>query len=132
MLLYLLSKKEKESFLDLAAVMTSADGVVEETESTELKILTNELGDDCKGYTAQDAEKAIKYLENSSSSVRRIVLLNLIIISISDDFYHAEEHMLIERLLEQWSITLKKKAELFKLVYNYKDLREKAKFVVNS
>lgn len=132
MLLYLLTKKEKEAFLDIAAVMTNADGVVDETESMELKILNNELGEECRGYLPKDHDKAIKALDKSTLAAKRIVLLNLIIISISDDFYHAEEHMIIEHLLDAWGITLKKKAELFKLVYNYKDLREKAKFVVNS
>jgi hypothetical protein len=51
---------------------------------------------------------------------------------MSDDLYHAEEHSLIEQLLESWSITPKKKTELFRLVYQLKDLREKAKLVINA
>lgn len=132
MLLYTLSKKEKQYFLDLAKEMSSADGVIDETESVELSILTNEMGDDVSGYKPKAAADAIKKLEASSLPVKRTILLNLIILSISDDFYHAEEHALIEQLLDQWGITLKKKAELFKLVYNYKDLREKAKFVISA
>ena len=51
---------------------------------------------------------------------------------MSDDLYHAEEHTMIEYLLESWNITPRKKTDLFRLVYQLKDLREKAKLVVNA
>jgi hypothetical protein len=132
MLLDLLTKEEKHLFLDLATYMTKADGEILETESLEIKVMTNEMGTDAKEYSKGDARKAIERLGNSSVKVQRIVLLNLIIISLSDDFYHTEEHLVVEELLEAWGISAKKKSELFKLVYNYKDLREKAKLVVSA
>lgn len=132
MLLDLLTKEEKHLFLDLAAHMTKADGTILESESLELKIMTNEMGKDAQGHEAGDVNEAIKALGKSSIKIQRIVLLNLITLSLSDDFYHTEEHLVIEELLETWNIPAKKKAELFKLVYNYKDLREKAKLVVSA
>ncbi len=132
MLLDLLTKKEKHLFLDLATYMTSADGEILETESLEIKLMTNEMGSDAKDYKTGDVQKAIEVLGNSSVKVQRLVLLNVIIISLSDDFYHTEEHLIVEQLLEAWGISAKKKAELFKLVYNYKDLREKAKLVISA
>ncbi len=132
MLLDLLTKDEKHLFLDLAAHMTKADGTILESESLELKIMTNEMGKEAKDHSAKDVNDAVKELGKSSTKIQRIVLLNLIVLSLSDDFYHTEEHLVIEELLETWNISAKKKAELFKLVYNYKDLREKAKLVVSA
>ena len=132
MLLDLLTKEEKHLFLDLAAHMTKADGTILESESIALKIMTNEMGKDAVGHEKTDVSKSVQELGKSSFKIQRIILLNLIVLSLSDDFYHTEEHLIIEELLVSWNISAKKKAELFKLVYNYKDLREKAKLVVSS
>ncbi len=132
MLLDLLTKKEKHLFLDVATYMTSADGEILESESLEIRLMTNEMGTDAKDYKTGDVQNAIEVLGDSSVKVQRLVLLNVIIISLSDDFYHTEEHLVVEQLLEAWGISAKKKAELFKLVYNYKDLREKAKLVISA
>ncbi len=132
MLLDLLTKKEKHLFLDLAAHMTKADGTILESESIALKVMTNEMGKDAIGHVKTDITKSVLELGKSSFKIQRIILLNLIVLSLSDDFYHTEEHLIIEELLASWNISAKKKAELFKLVYNYKDLREKAKLVVSS
>ena len=132
MLLDLLTKEEKHLFLDLAAHMTKADGTILESESIALKIMTNEMGKDAIGHEKTDVSKSVQELGKSSFKIQRIILLNLIVLSLSDDFYHTEEHLIIEELLVSWNISAKKKAELFKLVYNYKDLREKAKLVVSS
>jgi tellurite resistance protein len=132
MLLDLLSKEEKHAFLDIAVYMISIDGRIQDSESSELKRLNNELGDDAKSYKSGSYKSAIKVLNDSPQAHKRIILLNLIALSMSDDLYHAEEHSLIEQLLESWSISPKKKTELFRLVYQLKDLREKAKLVINA
>lgn len=132
MLLDLLTKKEKHLFLDLASYMTKADGTILESESVALKIMTNEMGKDGQGHVPAEVSKSIADLGKSSVKIQRIILLNLIVLSLSDDFYHTEEHLIIEELLVTWNISAKKKAELFKLVYNYKDLREKSKLVVSA
>ncbi|XMB86550.1 hypothetical protein RJG79_01850 [Mycoplasmatota bacterium WC44] len=131
MLLELLNKKEKHFFLDLAAFMTKADGIIEDSESITLKLMTNEMGKEAKGYRAKDHNKAKEALSESSKLAQRVVLLNLITLSLSDDFYHAEEHAFVEELLDKWGVTPKKKAELVKLVYARKDLREKAKIIIS-
>jgi len=132
MLLDLLTPEEKHAFLDIAVYMISIDGNIQDNESSELKRLNNELGEDAKSYKSGNYKGAIKVLNQSPQGHKRIVLLNLIILSMSDDLYHAEEHSLIEQLLELWGITAKKKTELFRLVYQLKDLREKAKLVINA
>jgi tellurite resistance protein len=132
MLLDLLTKEEKHAFLDIAVYMVSIDGAIQDNESSELRRLNNELGDDAKTYKSGSYKTAIKVLNDSHQAHKRIILLNLIALSMSDDLYHAEEHSLIEQLLESWAISPKKKTELFRLVYQLKDLREKAKLVINA
>lgn len=97
-----------------------------------MRRLNNELGEDAKSYKSGSYKTAIKFLHGSTQAHKRIVLLNLIALSMADDLYHAEEHSLIEQLLESWTISPKKKTELFRLVYQLKDLREKAKLVINA
>jgi tellurite resistance protein len=132
MLLDLLTPEEKHAFLDIAVYMISVDGNIQDNESSELKRLNNELGEDAKSYKSGSYKGAIKILNQSTQAHKRIVLLNLIVLSMSDDLYHVEEHSLIEQLLELWGISAKKKTELFRLVYQLKDLREKAKLVINA
>jgi tellurite resistance protein len=132
MLLDILTTEEKHAFLDIAVYMVSIDGAIQDNESSELRRLNNELGDDAKTYKSGNYKAAIKLLHASNQAHKRIILLNLITLSMSDDLYHAEEHSLIEQLLESWAISPKKKTELFRLVYQLKDLREKAKLVINA
>lgn len=132
MLLDLLTTEEKHAFLDIAVYMVGIDGAIQDNESSELRRLNNELGDDAKSYKSGSYKTAIKFLNGTTQAHKRIVLLNLITLSMSDDLYHAEEHSLIEQLIESWTISPKKKTELFRLVYQLKDLREKAKLVINA
>ncbi len=132
MLLNLLTKEEKHYFLDLAKYLTKVDGNIEEAEFIELKFLTTEMGKEIDDYETNDHKIAIDKLESSSLKAKKIVLINLITLILSDDFYHTEEHYLLEQLLEKWKISERKKAELFKVVYGQRDLREKAKIVVSS
>jgi hypothetical protein len=44
-----------------------------------------------------------------------------------DDFYNTSEHILLEKIQKAFQITPEKRRELIKLVYEEKDLREKAK-----
>ncbi|QVK21466.1 hypothetical protein KHQ82_03875 [Mycoplasmatota bacterium] len=131
MFLELLSKSEKHQFLDLAFHMTRADGNVVDSESLSVQRKIVEMGDEIKDYAPGDFDKAVANFTNSTKMVQRIVLLNLIELSLSDDFYHAEEHSFIEMILDEWEVTPKMKSSLVKLVYMEKDLREKAKIILS-
>jgi len=131
MFLDLLDKKEKHLFLDLALHMTKADGNVHELESKSVQRKITEMGDDAKDYNNGDYKIALDLFSNSTKMVQRIALLNLIDLSLSDDFYHAEEHTFIETILDEWEVSSRMKANLVKLVYMEKDLREKVKIALS-
>jgi hypothetical protein len=48
-----------------------------------------------------------------------------------DDFYNTAEHFFLEDIRKEFGITDFKKKQLMRLVYNERDLRERAKRVVS-
>ena len=57
--------------------------------------------------------------------------MNLVSTSLYDEFYSVEEHLLIEQIQNAFEITNKKKADLMKIVYAERDLRERAKRTIS-
>jgi hypothetical protein len=49
---------------------------------------------------------------------------------MSDDFYNTAEHFYLEDIRARFQISDTKKAQLMRLVFNERDLRERAKRVV--
>ena len=132
MLLYLLNKEEKGYFLDLLAKLIRADGGPSQLDLQTVIRLRNEMGEEGMKYRKSNTnlEKTIEYFANTSKPTRNLVLLNLIGASLSDEFYSVEEHFLIEKIQESFQITNKKRAELTRMVYQDRDVREKTKRVI--
>jgi hypothetical protein len=53
------------------------------------------------------------------------------IVTMIDDFYNTAEHFFLEDIRKEFGITDFKKKQLMRLVYNERDLRERAKRVVS-
>ena len=132
MLLYLLNKEEKGYFLDLLAKLIRADGDPSQLDLQTVIGLRNEMGEEGIRYRKSNAslEKIIDYFSKTSKPTRNLVLLNLIGASLSDEFYSVEEHFLIEKIQESFQIGNKKRAELTRMVYQDRDVREKTKRVI--
>jgi hypothetical protein len=135
MLLSLLTRKEKLKFLDLVMHMVSVDGEPTAIEQRLLNIMLAEVGDGIvKEYTftlSKDLEETIDYFRETSPSVKNIVYLNLLKVTMIDDFYNTAEHFFLEDIRKELGITDFKKKQLMRLVYNERDLRERAKRVVS-
>ncbi len=135
MLLSLLTRKEKLKFLDLVMHMVSVDGEPTAIEQRLLNIMLAEVGDGIvKEYTftlSKDLEETIDYFREASPSVKNIVYLNLLKVTMIDDFYNTAEHFFLEEIRNEFGITDFKKKQLMRLVYNERDLRERAKRVVS-
>ncbi|AUD62309.1 hypothetical protein BK010_01450 [Tenericutes bacterium MO-XQ] len=135
MLLSLLTRKEKLKFLDLVMHMVSVDGEPTAIEQRLLNIMLAEVGDGIvKEYTftlSKDLEETIDYFREASPSVKNIVYLNLLKVTMIDDFYNTAEHFFLEDIRKELGITDFKKKQLMRLVYNERDLRERAKRVVS-
>ena len=131
MFLGLLNRKEKLKFLDLAIYMIDVDGEPTLVEKRLLETIKAELGkeivDEYTFTRSDDVDVTIQFFKDSNKVVRNIIFLNLSKIMLVDDFYNTSEHVLLEKIQKAFSITPEKRRELIKLVYEEKDLREKAK-----
>ncbi len=135
MLLSLLNRKEKLKFLDLAMHMVSIDGEPTEIEQRFLNMILAEVGDNIvQEYhfsLSLDLEDTMKFFEDAVPSVKNIVYLNLVKITMNDDFYNTAEHFFLEDIRQRFQINETKKKQLMRLVYNERDLRERAKRIVH-
>lgn len=135
MLLSLLNRKEKLKFLDLVMHMVSVDGEPTEIEQRLLNIMLAEVGDGIVSEyhfsLSKDLDETIVYFVEASPTVRNIVYLNMIKVTMFDDFYNTTEHFFLEDIREKFNISDQKKKQLMQIVYLERDLREKAKRVVN-
>lgn len=135
MLLTLLNRKEKLKFLDLVMHMVSVDGEPTAIEQRLLNIMLAEVGDGIVSEyhfsLSKDLEETIQYFVEASPTVKNIVYLNLVKVTMFDDFYNTTEHFFLEGLREKLGISDQKKKQLMQIVYMERDLRERAKRVVN-
>lgn len=135
MLLSILNRKEKLKFLDLAMHMVSVDGEPTELEQRLLNMMLAEVGDGIvKEYTfalSKDLDDTLKFFDDVSVPVKNICYLNLLRITMFDDFYNTAEHYFLEDLRERFGITETKKKQLMRVVYTERDLKERAKRLVN-
>lgn len=130
MLLSKLNRKEKLKFLDLALHMVLVDGDRTENEIRLLNILLAEVGDDIiKEYQyslSDDLKETVDYFKERPIVTKRIVYLNLIKVSMVDDFYNTSEHFFLDELRKDFSISVAKRKELLAIVFEERDLKEKA------
>ena len=133
MLLSLLSKEEKNLFIDLAIELVSVDGAPTETELAIIKKFKKEIGEDVSKYKKSNLskEKLLEYFVQRSYPTKNLVYMNLVATSLNDDYYSVEEHMFLEKIQQAFGISEKKKNELMKLVYSERDLRERVKRVIS-
>ncbi len=135
MLLSLLTRKEKLKFLDLAMHMVSVDGKPNEVEQRLLNMMLAEVGDNIVSEyhfsLSKDFKKTMDFFEGKSDKVKHIIYLNLLKIAMSDDFYNTLEHFFLEDARQKFGINETKKKQIMRLVYNARDLRERAKRVVS-
>lgn len=80
---------------------------------------------------SQDLDETMAFFSNNNPTVQNIVYLNLLKITMNDDFYNTAEHFFLENIRSKFSINETKKKQIMRLVYNERDLRERAKRIVS-
>jgi len=134
MLLSTLNRKEKLKFLDLALHMVIVDGNPSDLEQRLLNMMLAEVGDNIiSEYTfdlSDSLEQTIQFFDVLSSRIQRIVYLNLIRISLSEEIYNTTEHDFLEMIRSRFHIKDDIKQALIKEVYKEKDLREEINKIV--
>lgn len=131
MFLGLLNRKEKLKFLDLAIYMVDVDGEPTLIEKRLLDMMMAELGNDIADeYTfrrSDEIDATIQYFLESNKVVRNIIFLNLTKILLVDDFYNTSEHVFLEKIQKSFEISSEKRRQLIKIVYEERDIKEKAR-----
>ena len=134
MFLSYLTKKEKLKFIDIAIYMVDIDGEPTEVEKALISRIYGELGQDIVDeYTfsmSDSIDDTIEFFKCSNQAVKNIVFLNLASISMEEDLYNTSEHLFLERLQKEFGISPQKRVDLFHIVYDERDLREKAMRVI--
>ena len=134
MFLSLLTKKEKLKFLDLAVSMIDIDGKPTEVEKKLISRIYGEIGREIvEEYTfskSDSIDDTIDYFKDANQAVKNIVFLNLVSISMEDDLYNTLEHLFLERIEKELGITAEKRKDLMQIVYDERDVREKAMRVI--
>ncbi len=133
MLLSLLTKEEKYYFIDLLNDLISVDGDPTQIEANLIKKLKLEMGEDISKYKKSNLskEKLMEYFSSKPKATKNLVFLNLVSVSLNDEWYSVEEHFLLEEIQQAFDISDKKKIELMKVVYAERDLRERIKRVIS-
>ena len=135
MLLNLLNKKEMLKFLDLAIYMVDIDGEPTQYEKTILNRMIAELDavkDEYSFRLTDSVENTIDFFTKCNNVVKNVVYLNLVVISMEDDLYNTSELLFLEKIQKKFGITAEKRRELFSIVYADRDLKEKAKRIINN
>ena len=134
MFLSLLTKKEKLKFLDLAVYMIDIDGKPTEVDKKLISRIYGEIGREIvEEYTfskSDSIDDTIDYFKDANQAVKNIVFLNLVSISMEDDLYNTLEHLFRERIEKELGITAEKRKDLMQIVYDERDVREKAMRVI--
>ena len=127
-------KKEKLKFLDLAVYMIDIDGKPTEVEKKLISRIYGEIGREIvEEYTfskSDSIDDTIDYFKDANQAVKNIVFLNLVSISMEDDLYNTLEHLFLERIEKELGITAEKRKDLMQIVYDERDVREKAMRVI--
>lgn len=129
MQLFMLNRKEKLKFLDLAMHMASIDGSLSAREERLLKVFAAEVGEAVsQEYTfklSQDFDETLAFFADKEDWVKNLVYLNLLFLTMSGEDYNVEEHFLLENIQKTFKINDAKKQELLYIVFSYRDLQDK-------
>ena len=107
MFLEKLSEREKEVFLDLARATAKANGMVEDSEKEMIRRYCREMSmDEHKIYDEVTVDEAAEFLKESSSKVRNIIIVELMILCSADGEKDKEVKKFVKDLAEKIGISL--------------------------
>ena len=135
MFLSLLNQKETLKFLDLAIYMVDIDGEPNEVEKRVLAKMVAELDkvkDEYSFRKTDSIENTIEFFVNCNRVVKHVVYLNLVIISMEDDLYNTSELLFLEEVQRRFDISNDKRREIISIVYDERDIRERASRIIKN
>lgn len=122
MFLKKLNDKEQKSFLDLAYYTMIADKCIAASESMVFKNFQEEVGLDTKQYPTsrtKTLDSILAGFNNSSETVKKIVLFELWRMIFADNHYHENQKKVIETLANAWKMNQDKLDEILHVAKEY-------------
>lgn len=120
-----LNEKEKKIFLNLAAIVSEANGVVEESERFMLEMYCSEMQIDPDFDEEKSFEDFIEALKDSSDEVKNIIVFELIGLCLTDGGYDEEERNNIWQIAEGIGVNADKMTIFEEDLAEYSELVDK-------
>lgn len=127
MFLASLNKKEKEIFMALAIYAAEANNEIDKHEKAMMDAYCREMGILQPDAAARPSlDELLEWTaKNASPSVKRIFMLELLGIVLSDDAYDIEEREFIRKVSERIGVDQRIVAELYEQLKSYKRMVER-------
>ena len=123
MFLNMLSKEEKEWFLDLAIKAAEANGEVAKEEQQMLHTFAQEMKINSRLTTTNELSSILNnFKENSSKQAMRIVVFELIGILFADSEFDDSEKKFLEEVTNAFEILSNLKDEMISEISDYSSL----------
>jgi tellurite resistance protein len=100
-----LNEEEKKLFLNLAVKVAEANGIVAEAEKNMINQYCLEMGLSVTQKNNKSIDEAIDGFSKSSVEIKRIVMIELIGLCMSDEKYETEERSIIEKIAQALDIS---------------------------
>ena len=115
--------------------MVDIDGEPNEVEKRVLAKMVAELDkvrDEYSFRKTDSIENTIEFFVNCNRVVKHVVYLNLVIISMEDDLYNTSELLFLEEVQRRFDISNNKRREIISIVYDERDIRERASRIIKN
>lgn len=123
MYLHLLSETNKASFMAIARAICAADGNFSDSERFMLDIYAKEMGLASIESSIAADEAVTTLAETGSDKEKRIIVLELVGLSLADADFSAEERAFLQAIVEKFNISEEFVSQCETAVGRYLDLQ---------
>lgn len=123
MFLNMLSRDEKEWFLDLAIKAAEANGEIAKEEKQMLHTFADEMGIPARSTTTRDLQAILKdFVDNSSKQTMKITVFELVGILFADSEFDDSENKYLDEVTKTLGIADDVKSEMIAEINDYSAL----------
>lgn len=123
MYLHLLSETNKASFMAIARAVCAADGNFSDSERFMLEVYAKEMGLPSIESTIEETKAITTLAEIGTDQEKRIVVMELMGLSLADSDFSAEERAFLQTIVEKFNISEEFVSQCENAVGRYLDLQ---------
>lgn len=133
MFLHLLDKEEQKNFLELANILINCDGYLSKEELHLMDTYRYEIQMSEEEYLIQnsDLKEILNSLFSTSVKNKKVILIELIALSFSDNDAHISEKELIDKVAEKFEIDEVVVTQIIEWVDEMDKLNKKIEVILN-